>query len=91
MSGGGINEELEQLEDLATRARCMAWFLDGALDGVMFSKCDDACIQATELDREMISFAKLEVVITCDSLAELAKELHGRIRQMLQPKSASSH
>lgn len=79
MTRDEIFEAFEELESLARRARCMAWFLDDAINGVMpVGKAGKAF--ATELDRELIAFAKLEVASTCDTIAADVASLHNRIR-----------
>lgn len=88
MSRDEIFEAFEELESLARRARCMAWFLDDAINSVLPSGEVGAAF-ATELDRELIGFAKLEVASTCDTIAANVAALHNRIRDGWKAEDAA--
>lgn len=79
MTRDEIFEAFEELESLAQRARCMAWFLDDAINSVL-PVGDTERALATELDRELVAFAKIEVASTCDTIAANVNSLHKRIR-----------
>lgn len=88
MTRDEIFEAFEELESLARRVRCMAWFLDDAINGVL-PVGDTGRAFATALDRELVAFAKTEVAETCDTIAANVDSLHKRIRDGWKAEDAA--